>query len=168
MFIDSSSYIKWDTPPINPETNEPVFELGAAPLPYHEDMEEYQAVLQSGSGISIIENTNIQERLASWLFLKFITNQENTARWSMATGHIPVRYSAINSQVYQNFLNFPSEEQKYYSLVANANVKQLDHLFFPAAFGKAVYYYRDVSLAAEHIVVDGWSVSLALRWIDDD
>jgi len=168
LFLDSSSYIKWNTPPIDLDTNEPVFELGAAPIPYHEDMEAYQAVLQSGNGISINKNKSIQERLASWLFLKFVTNQENTARWSMITGNIPVRYRAIESQVYQDFLNHPTEEQKYYSLVANVNVKQLDDLFFPVAFKKAIFYYNDVNLAAEHIVIDGWSVSMALKWIEED
>jgi ABC-type glycerol-3-phosphate transport system substrate-binding protein len=102
------------------------------------------------------------------LFLKFVTNQENTARWSMITGNIPVRYRAIESQVYQDFLNHPTEEQKYYSLVANVNVKQLDDLFFPVAFKKAIFYYNDVNLAAEHIVIDGWSVSMALKWIEED
>ena len=64
-----------------------------------------KAVIQQGTNAAILSaNSNNKTRLASWLLIRFLTNTENTAEFSMNTGYLPVRKSAAESDKYQAFL----------------------------------------------------------------
>lgn len=72
----------------------------AAPLPTNKE----QVQLYYGTNVAMFNTGTQEQRLAAWLYLKFLTNTENTAYFSMQTGYMPVRNSAINSETYQKFL----------------------------------------------------------------
>ncbi len=57
------------------------------------------SAVQQGPNIGIFKNASTDEKLFAWLFIKYLTNAENTARWSMDTGYLPVRLSAYTSDV---------------------------------------------------------------------
>lgn len=57
-----------------------------------------------GSGLSVIAGASDEQIAAAAEFLTFSTNTENTAAWSQATGYMPVRTSAVESEAYQAFL----------------------------------------------------------------
>lgn len=72
----------------------------AAPLPtYKEDKQLYY-----GTNIAMFNTGKPEQKLAAWLYMKFLTNPENTAYFSMQTGYMPVRTSAVNSESYKQFL----------------------------------------------------------------
>ncbi len=54
-----------------------------------------------GPSICIFRTTP-ERQLASWLFLKWLTEPEQNARWSAATGYLPVRASAADSPLLKN------------------------------------------------------------------
>src|SRR5690554_3128152 len=54
------------------------FDIGVAPVPYNEDMPEEKAVIQQGTNISLMDTGSAQEKLASWLFLKYLISKEVT------------------------------------------------------------------------------------------
>jgi multiple sugar transport system substrate-binding protein len=72
----------------------------AAPLPTNKE----QVQLYYGTNVAMFNTGTPEQRLAAWLYIKFLTNTENTAYFSMQTGYMPVRNSAINSETYQKFL----------------------------------------------------------------
>jgi len=78
------------------------FEIGILPVPQFEG--KTQSAMQQGPNIAIMENTDDAERLASWLLITYLTNAENTAKWAIDTGYLPVRQSGYDSDVYQAFL----------------------------------------------------------------
>lgn len=49
-----------------------------------------------------IFRTTPERQVASWLFLKWFTEPEQNARWSVATGYLPVRISAADSPLFKN------------------------------------------------------------------
>ncbi len=53
-----------------------------------------------GPSICIFK-TSPERQLASWLFLKWFTQPEQNARWSVATGYLPVRISAAESPLFK-------------------------------------------------------------------
>jgi len=71
------------------------FEWSIAPMP-HETPEP--VVDMYGPSICVFKTTP-EKQLASWLFLKWFTAPEQTARWAIATGYFPVRKSAAESEV---------------------------------------------------------------------
>jgi multiple sugar transport system substrate-binding protein len=114
------------------------FEMGVLPVPQY-DLDNKSAV-QQGPNIAIMSNSTDAERLASWLLIRFLTNAENTAAWAMDTGYLPVRYSAFESDAYQEFLSNddPVTTDYYFALAAQAAYRQIDYYDYDPAFAGAV------------------------------
>ncbi|MDR2867207.1 MAG: extracellular solute-binding protein [Acholeplasmatales bacterium] len=77
------------------------FEVGVAPVPYFEG--GLQKQIQQGPNISLFKKTgaNAEQRMiAAWLFAKFLTSPEKTAKFATESGYIPVRQSAFQSATY--------------------------------------------------------------------
>jgi len=126
MTVGSTAGISYNVP------QDGSFDVAVAPVPQW-DLDHKSAV-QQGPNVAIMSNSTDAERLAAWLFIKFITNTENTAEWSMLTGYLPVRYSAYESDTYQTFLNNPDPDYIYESMTANAAYFQIDYNDFDPAF----------------------------------
>jgi len=131
MTVGSTAGLKYNLPIYNLDTADQ-FEVGVVPIPQFED--GIQSAMQQGPNIAILENTTDAERLASWLFLTYLTNTENTVRWAKDTGYLPVRYSGFNSDEYQDLMNNPSPDYIYESLNAKAAYAQLDYYQYDPAF----------------------------------
>ncbi len=72
----------------------------AAPLPV--DKEEVQ--LYYGTNVAVFNGGTAEQKLASWLYIKYLTDTNQTAYFSEQTGYIPVRKSAFDSEAYKEFL----------------------------------------------------------------
>ncbi|MCD6309557.1 MAG: ABC transporter substrate-binding protein, partial [Candidatus Eremiobacteraeota bacterium] len=57
-----------------------------------------------GTNLAIFKGHPPREIQASWKFVKYLTSKEITTYWSINTGYLPVRESAIKSPEYQKFL----------------------------------------------------------------
>ncbi len=154
--VGSSAGIRYNVPSGN------LFEIGVAPVPYNESMPDEKAVIQQGTNISLMNTGTAQERLASWLFLKFLINTENTVDWAMNTGYLPVRTSGYTSERYQEFLNNPTTAQRYISMAANAAYLQSGHMFFDPAFIGSSRARTQVGLALERIMLGDGNIQGAL------
>jgi ABC-type glycerol-3-phosphate transport system substrate-binding protein len=60
-----------------------------------------------GGNITMFKSTP-EKQLASWLFIKFFTSAQINPDWSIATGYLPIRASAMNDpRVQQTIASFP-------------------------------------------------------------
>ncbi|MCK9536435.1 MAG: extracellular solute-binding protein [Bacilli bacterium] len=90
------------------------YELGAAPIPYYS--EDKKLVIQQGTNIAMLNQNTDAEKLAAWLFIKFMLEPENTAQFAINTGgYLPVRKSAYETEDYKEFLEDPALDQKLWS-----------------------------------------------------
>jgi len=93
------------------------YELGFAPIPYYNEDAKY--VIQQGTNIGMLNHNNDEEKLASWLFIKYLMRPENTAQFAMATGgYLPVKESAYESDKYSQYLKNPTNDKKEFSAAA--------------------------------------------------
>ena len=129
MTVGSTAGISYNVP------SDGAFEIVVAPIPQYDLTSK--AATQQGPNIAIMSDTTDAERLAAWLLIEYITNAENTAKWSMLTGYLPVRYSGYNSDFYQDFLDDPDPDYIYESMTANAAFLQLDYNQYDPAFAGA-------------------------------
>jgi multiple sugar transport system substrate-binding protein len=53
-----------------------------------------------GGSLTVFKST-AERQLGAWLFLKYFSSPDVTADWSVATGYVPVRQSAIGSDLVQ-------------------------------------------------------------------
>ena len=98
MYVHSSAAF-----PFNDTNTRGKFQWTASPLPHPEG--RTGGTLYQGTNIGIFAaNHSQQERLAAWRFLKFITNTRNAARWSIDTGYVAIRKSAVDTPEMQAFL----------------------------------------------------------------
>ncbi|MFW5888882.1 MAG: extracellular solute-binding protein [Bacillota bacterium] len=118
-----------------------VFDFGVAPMPYNADMPENRTAIQQGTNMSITTAGNDQEKLASWLFLKYLTSYEVQSDFALVTGYSPVRntvYSDTDYVQFTNGLNSQGDplggEMLMKSRAAQAAALQADVLFYDQAF----------------------------------
>lgn len=76
------------------------FTTGVAPIPQY-DLNSGKVIMQ-GPSICFFKDATAEQRLAAWLFYKFVTNTKNSAIWSVGSGYNPVRTSSFSDPVYTN------------------------------------------------------------------
>ena len=74
------------------------FNWGVANLPH--SVGATPATVLYGGSIAMFKTTP-EKQLAAWQFMKYFTTPEVTADWSVATGYMPVRQSAVQSDKVQ-------------------------------------------------------------------
>lgn len=162
--VGSSAGIRYNIP--NAETDQ--FEIGVAPVPYNADLPDEKAAIQQGTNISIVNTGTPEEKLASWLFLKYLISTEVTVDWAMNTGYLPVRTSGYNSTMYQEFLNNPTTSQEPISLAANAAYAQKGYFFYDPAFIGSSRARNQVGAALARIILGDGDIDAALQEAFDE
>jgi multiple sugar transport system substrate-binding protein len=84
---------------------QPLFEFEVAPIPYNKDLPQFATAIQQGTNMSLTSSGTDQQKLASWLFLKFLNSHEVQLDFALATGYQPTRESVYVSNEYINFMN---------------------------------------------------------------
>lgn len=130
------------------------FEVGTAYLP---DGPQGGGTPTGGTGLAISSSSTPEEQLAAAMFLNFLTNTENTATFSQATGYMPVRTSAVESDtmkaVYESAPQFRTAVDQ---LAEKARPQDYIRVFVPGA---------DALLtdALEQIVLEGTDPAAAFE-----
>ena len=92
-------------------------------------------VISQGPSLCIFKDTNPQEVVASWLFVKFLTsNVEFQAAFSMASGYAPVIKSVQNNAVYQQWLDKANGINNLTAMSVKLALSQADAYFVSPAF----------------------------------
>jgi sn-glycerol 3-phosphate transport system substrate-binding protein len=85
------------------------FTVGFAPLP-RVNKSDAGGTSVGGGSLWLMDNGSTQKADAAWEFIKYVTSAEKQAQWSMGTGYLPIRRSAVNLPVYQDFLKNQNPE----------------------------------------------------------
>lgn len=126
------------------------WELGVAPLPGNVKNAAYQA----GTNV-VMFSKDANKQKAAFEYLTFLINTENTTKWAMATGYLPVRTSAYESAEYQAFMaNDPS---------ATAAYAQSDSFFSTLNFDGSYDVMSAVNSKIEELVLYGTEPEEAMK-----
>ena len=80
------------------------FDVGITSIPQF-DAAKNGKVISQGPSLCILENTDRDEVMASWLFMKFLTTTVAfQADFGLASGYVPVIKSVANDQTYAEFI----------------------------------------------------------------
>lgn len=74
-----------------------LYEVGVAPIPYDQYSPESRSVIQQGTNMSLTTQGTAQEKLASWLFIKYLTSAEIQSKFGIVTGYSPIRNSVYET-----------------------------------------------------------------------
>ncbi len=101
MTIGSTGGAKYNMPSIDGNTGEAAFDYAIAAIP-QANVDNGKVIQQGPSLVMFDDGEEINEDV--WKFIKFITNTENSAAYSMSTGYFPVRYSSMELDTFEKFL----------------------------------------------------------------
>ncbi len=148
MSIGSSAGARYQRP--DKVNGEYPFEVGIVPVPQVD--ENNPKVISQGPSICIFEDENVQEVYASWLFLKFLTtDQQFQAQYSMKSGYVPVIKSVGETQIYKDYLNKADGGDFITSLVAKVALEQEDAYFTSPAFAGSADARTQVGLLIQSV-----------------
>jgi ABC-type glycerol-3-phosphate transport system substrate-binding protein len=74
------------------------FQLGMAPLPAGAKGSKTSLY---GNNVVIFAKAAADHQLGAWIFLKWLTDTDQTVAWSLASGYMPLRVSAKNSAAFK-------------------------------------------------------------------
>ncbi|MCI3922809.1 ABC transporter substrate-binding protein [Paenibacillus sp. TRM 82003] len=57
-----------------------------------------------GTNVGVFSSASEEQKLAAWEYIKVLINTENTAEWAVASGYLPVRYSALELDAYKAYV----------------------------------------------------------------
>lgn len=132
MSIGSSAGANHQLPKPDDQGNYP-FEVGIATIPQVDKANP--KVISQGPSLCIFNDTNPQEVIASWLFVKFLTtNVDFQAEFAMASGYVPVIKSVTENPTYADFLNKADGAKFITALSAKVCMEQTDAYYTSPAF----------------------------------
>lgn len=150
-----------------------LFDVGVMPVPYDQQNPSSRTVIQQGTNISLTNKGTADQRLASWLFLKYLTSTDVQADFGIATGYTPVRLSSIETAAYQEFLSAADivldesasamgltntqfkdlAEKKLVAMGAKAAAQQTQYMFYDEAFIGSSKAREEVGNAFERVML---------------
>jgi sn-glycerol 3-phosphate transport system substrate-binding protein len=134
----------------------PNVELGVAPMPGPQGK---GGVLVGGAALYISKKSSPEKQAGAWQFAKFLNEPDSQAEWSVGTGYIPIRKSAVNlPPIQQRWGQIPEFKVAYDQLVGG--------VVNAATAGPVIGDYqgvRDAVLDSEQKMFGGTSPSAALK-----
>ncbi|MDR2359848.1 MAG: ABC transporter substrate-binding protein [Oscillospiraceae bacterium] len=100
------------------------------------------------------KNDNAAAAAGAYEFMKFYTSPENQAKWSMATGYIPVRKSTVDVPEYKAYTDANPHALVPMSQALHSRVLPVDPT------GNLVYYA--LTIAADKVEIENFSAQEAL------
>lgn len=103
-----------------------------------------QAALFSGTDVAIFNTAAPEEKLAAFQYLKYFFSKDSMILWGSKSGYLPLTYSAIKSDEFQNYLKNDKSKAK-----ENA-IKEIDYGFCDPKIlnGYAIHDNMDKALQA--------------------
>lgn len=109
------------------------FEVGIATIPQVD--KNNPKVISQGPSVCIFKKNNPKEVLASWLFVKYLTTSvEFQAKFSLASGYVPVLKSVAENPTYKAYLDKANGGSNISSLAAKVCMQQEKAYYTSPAF----------------------------------
>lgn len=151
-----------------------LFDFEVAPIPYNADLPNDKAVIQQGTNMSLTNSGSDQQKLASWLFLKYLTSRDVQLDFALETGYSPIRSSVYVTEAYQNFMaGYDTDGETLLegamlmrSKAARAAAQQSDYFFYDPAFVGSSGIRDAVGVAFARVIdpSEGDTISNALAY----
>lgn len=104
--------------------------------------------------MSVVASSSEEEQAGAYDFMKYFTNVENQAKWSMATGYVPVNLNVMEDAAYQAYTEENPQALVPFNQASHGSVYPFD----PTSGA----IYDALSIAADKVEIDGISAQEAL------
>ena len=128
------------------------FEVGICPIPQMNPANP--KVISQGPSLCIFQDSNPQEIVASWLFMKYLTTTvEFQAEFSMASGYVPVIKSVGDNEIYKaDFLDLANGGDYIAALSAKVCLEQESAYYTSPAFNGSSVAREEVGYLVSKVI----------------
>ena len=167
MVIGSTGGASYQTPPRDYNNNY-LFETGITMIPQIDPANP--KVISQGPSLCIFKDTNPQEVVASWLFVKFLaSNADFQAAFSMKSGYAPVIQSVQDNAAYKAWLDNGNGFNGLSALAVKVALSQSNAYFVLPAFNGSSTARDEVGqLMQDALVYNGADVDAAIAKLFKD
>lgn len=129
--------------------------IGAHVQPGWEGYDGFPRAVAHARALCIPQSVSQDQKEAAFAWIKYLTSSEVTARWSIKTGYLPVRKSAMQTESFQRFANHSPQ-----IMVPYEQTKIATKVFYDPTGGKI---YEALKVAAEKVEIQNVSAETALK-----
>ena len=143
------------------------FEVGIAPIPQVNPNDP--KVISQGPSLVVLNNTNRQAVIASYLFVEFLTtNVEFQAEFSMVSGYMPVLESVMDNEMYKTeFLDKADGGDNIAALSVKIGLEQKDSYYVSPAFTGSSTARDEVGNLIQNVLINYGTASNKKALIDE-
>ena len=151
MVIGSSGGASYQTPPTD-DNGKNLFTTAITTVPQVDPSKP--KVISQGPSLCIFKDDNIQEVIASWLFVKYLTtNAAFQAQFSMASGYAPVIKSVQENAVYKKWLETANGVNNLQALAVKVALAQEPAYYVSPAFSGSSEARKQVGIIMQDVLV---------------
>lgn len=159
--VGSTGGVKYQFSSSNP------MNVGVARIPQASNDDTY--TINQGPSLCVLDHNDKNRELASWLFYKFISNEENSLDWALNTGYSPIRYSSLTSAEYLAAADYESCDEKTEERVMAYSKAKIDvgGLYTSPAFKGSSTCRNQVSGIMTKVLTTSNDISELDQWFAD-
>lgn len=125
--IGSTGGIEYNLPVIN---GYKLYDVEVAAIPYDEKNPSLRTVIQQGANMSLFNSGDANQKIVSWLFLKYLTSYDVQSDFALERGYSPIRNSVYElNEDYKEFLTYADKKIADDYSKENLTVAQYETLF---------------------------------------
>ncbi|MCR6514543.1 ABC transporter substrate-binding protein [Clostridium sp. LY3-2] len=132
------------------------FDIGVVQVPVFEGKKK--AVIQQGASVFVTNNTTPEQKYAAYEFIKFITNKENSAKFAVETGYLPVRRSSADTKIVKAAM---ADKKSLYGTLYPVAEESLEYSYYTPAVNNAQSARKAVQEKYDAFVTGG------IKTVDD-
>lgn len=153
LYIGSSAGL----PHVLPGIEENGINLVTAEIPVFNDGDNL--TLFAGNDLGVFESASEEERAGAAAFLAYLLEADNTAKWAIETGYLPITQQGIDSDLWQDYL----AGNPY----AQAASKELEYGQSQIPYVGSSEVFSEIEIALENIMINDADAQAEMQVIED-
>lgn len=128
MFVGAAAGAPYSIP--NEESGHTMFEVGIRAVPQLEGGRKL--AFSKGEDYCIFANASLEEQVAAWLLVKFMSRDDQNVEWLIHTGNLPITNTISKVPEYKAFLDHENDgsEDYYKAAAVNAALGMADFMSY--------------------------------------
>ena len=153
MFVGAAAGIQYAVPSADSEIQ---FEVATAPVPQVADGKK--VYYSKGEDYCMFSNATLEEQVAAWMLIKYLSEPANNVNWYIASGNLPIRKSMLEQADYSTWLAGDS----YNAMAVNSVLEIQDQMTYERVISKSTDLTDACGTMWLSIMIGGADVETAL------
>lgn len=153
LYIGSSAGL----PHVLPGIEENGINLVTAEIPVFNEGDNL--TLFAGNDLGVFESASEEERAGAAAFLAYLLEADNTAKWAIGTGYLPITQQGIDSDLWQDYLTE--------NPLAQAASKELEYGQSQVPYVGSSEVFSEMEIALENIMINDSDAQAEMQVIED-